>query len=106
MGDTPYSLVLGELGLAGFFVFLWMIYRVFSTAGMVYRAYKEPWIKALSLGLMTSIVGLLFQALGVNNFIIVRIMEPFWFLTALVMILSRDASEAGAQINSSAGMNL
>jgi hypothetical protein len=32
-------------------------------------------------------IGLLFQAVGVNTFITVRIMEPFWFLTALVMAL-------------------
>ena len=89
IGDTQYALVLGELGLAGFLVFIWMIYRIFSTARKVYRAYEEPWIKALSLGLMASIAGLLLQAVGVNNFIIVRIMEPFWFLTALVMILHR-----------------
>ncbi len=95
IGDTQYALILGEMGLAGFGVFIWMISVVFLTAKKVYRAYEEPWIKALSLGLMASIIGLLFQALGVNNFIIVRIMEPFWFLTALVMVLHRGIGEAG-----------
>jgi hypothetical protein len=95
LGDTQYALVLGELGLAGLCVFIWMIYRVFSTARKVYRAYEEPWIKALSLGLMASITGLLFQAVGVNTFILVRVMEPFWFLTALVMALYKDIPAAG-----------
>jgi len=88
LGDTQYALVLGELGLVGFFVFLWMLYRIIYTARRVYFAYAEPWIKALSLGLLAAVVGLLFQAIGVNNFIIVRIMEPFWFLTALLMALN------------------
>lgn len=96
LGDTQYALVLGEMGLAGFFVFLWMLYRIIRTAGSVYRAYEEPWIKALGLGLMASIAGLLFQAVGVNNFIIVRIMEPFWFLTAMVMALNNGLDKKTA----------
>ena len=89
LGDTQYALLLGELGLAGFAVFTWMLYAIFATARNVYRAGREPWVRALGLGLMASISGLLLQAVGVNNFIIVRIMEPFWFLTAMVMVLHR-----------------
>jgi hypothetical protein len=98
LGDTQYALVLGELGLAGFTVFIWMLYVIFSTARKVYRTYKEPWIKALGLGLMASIAGLLFQAVGVNSFIIVRIMEPFWFLTAIVMVLHRGIGQDGVKL--------
>jgi hypothetical protein len=93
IGDTQYALLLGEVGTIGFFVFFWMIYRVFSTARTVYRAYEEPWIKAMTLGLMIAVIGLLFQSLGVNSFIIVRIMEPFWFLTALVTVLYRGSGQ-------------
>ncbi|MDD2805458.1 MAG: O-antigen ligase family protein [Elusimicrobiales bacterium] len=87
IGDTQYALVLGELGLLGAGLFIWMIYRLFRTALTVYRAYKTPLIRALSLGFVISLVGLLFQAVGVNTFIIVRIMEPFWFLAALLSVL-------------------
>jgi hypothetical protein len=50
---------------------------------------------------MTALVGLLFQSLGVNSFIIIRIMEPFWFLTALIMVLNRNITiqkQSGAEI--------
>jgi hypothetical protein len=87
LGDTQYALILGEMGLAGVFVFFWMLYRVFASAKKVYAFYEEPWIKALGLGLMCSIPALLAQGFGVNNFIIVRIMEPFWFITAIVAFL-------------------
>ncbi|MBI4351146.1 MAG: O-antigen ligase family protein [Elusimicrobia bacterium] len=87
LGDTQYALLLGEVGLVGFFAFFWMVYRIYSAANAVFRAYQEPWIKAASLGLMVSLLGLLAQAVGVNTFIIVRIMEPFWFLTAVIMRL-------------------
>ena len=87
MGDTQYSLVLGELGILGAIVFIWMLYRLFYTAKIVFTSYTNPLIRALSLGFMVSLIGLLFQSLGVNTFIIVRIMEPFWFIAALLSVL-------------------
>lgn len=87
LGDSQYALVLGELGIVGFFVFVWMLYRIFFAARQVYLAYDEFWVKAVAIGLMTALIGLVFQGIGVNTFIIVRIMEPFWFLTAMVMRL-------------------
>ena len=87
LADTQYALLLGELGLIGFLAFFWMIFRIYIAAKIVYKAYEEPWIKAAALGLMVSLAGLLAQAVGVNTFIIVRIMEPFWFLTAIIMRL-------------------
>ena len=79
-----------------------MLYRIYFAANAVYRAYEEPWIKAVAMGLIISLAGLLAQSVGVNTFIIVRIMEPFWFLTAVVMKLylmkkgeTRAAAEPG-----------
>lgn len=85
--DTQFALILGELGLLGFLAFFWMLYSVYAVAQSVYKAYDEPWVKAAALGLMVSLAGLLAQAVGVNTFIIVRIMEPFWFLTAVIVRL-------------------
>lgn len=87
LGDTQYALILGELGLLGAGLFMWLIYRLFYTAKFVFGAYSDPVPRALALGFMLSIAGLLFQALGVNTFIIVRIMEPFWFVAALLSVL-------------------
>lgn len=87
MGDTQYALVLGELGLLGAGLFIWMIIRLFHTARTVFLAYNTPLIKGISLGFMIALIGLLFQALGVNTFVIVRIMEPFWFIAAMLSVL-------------------
>jgi hypothetical protein len=84
LGDNQYALILGELGIVGFFVFWWMIYRIFYSVRAVYKEYEDFWVKAVAAGFMTALAGLLFQGLGVNTFIVVRIMEPFWFLTALL----------------------
>ncbi|HBB65912.1 MAG: hypothetical protein A2049_03325 [Elusimicrobia bacterium GWA2_62_23] len=102
MGDTQYTLLIGELGVAGTFVFFWMLYRIFSSSRRVYSAFEEKWIKALALGVMVAVPGLLFQAVGVNTFIIVRIMEPLWFLSAMIMVLCRIADREKAPPESAA----
>lgn len=87
MGDTQYALVLGEVGILGGVVFIWMLFRLFYTAKTVFLEYNSITARVLSLGFMVSLAGLVFQSLGVNTFIIVRIMEPFWFLAALLSVL-------------------
>lgn len=87
IGDTQYSIVLGEMGLAGFFVFFWMIYAIYAAGRRVYLRSSEKWERSLALGLTVSLGGLLVQSLGVNTFIVVRIMSPFWFLVAVLMFL-------------------
>jgi len=49
----------------------------------------EPFYKGLILGFISGFAGILTQAIGTNTFIIVRIMEPFWFLCAIVMTLPK-----------------
>ena len=85
--------------LIGFFVFFWMIYRIYLTNKEVYLKYNEGWIKGLSLGMILALLALLAQGLGVNTFIVVRIMEPFWFLVALTMVLHRNADNLKTQNN-------
>lgn len=85
--DTQYALVPGETGVLGAILFIWMLFRLFYTAKTVFYSYKDPLIRALALGFIIFMVGLLFQSFGVNSFVIVRIMEPFWFVAALLSVL-------------------
>jgi hypothetical protein len=48
------------------------------------------------VGLTAGLVGLLVHAIGANSFIIVRIMEPFWFVTGIVIALSAMDKESRA----------
>jgi len=85
--DGQYPRVLAETGALGLFLFLWLLWKIFSNALLVYRAAEDDFSQILSLSLMAGLVGLMFHAMTANTFIIVRIMEPFWFLTGIVMML-------------------
>jgi O-antigen ligase len=84
--DAQYPRVLVETGLTGMVVFLFLIATLFRSALRGRRETKDPLFEALYVGYLAGLVGLLVHGVGANTFIIVRIMEPFWFLTAMVVV--------------------
>ncbi|MDO8806541.1 MAG: O-antigen ligase family protein [Elusimicrobiota bacterium] len=93
--DAQLPLVIGETGVIGTLFWLWMIAVCFKVSWRLYRASADPFVRSISLGYVVGLIGLLWQSVGVNTFIIVRIMEPFWFLTAIVMKLSQLEEKSG-----------
>jgi O-antigen ligase len=85
--DAQYPRTLVETGVVGFLAFAWMIVSVFRLALGRYRSARDPYWRGLALGYLAGFVGLLFHAIGSNTFIIIRVMEPFWFFTGLLVLL-------------------
>jgi len=86
--DAQYPRILVETGVIGVLAFAWLIYALFRVGLDTWRDQQEELLGGLSVGLIAGLVGLLVHAIGANTFIIVRIMEPFWFLTGIVVALS------------------
>ncbi|MBU0635278.1 MAG: O-antigen ligase family protein [Candidatus Omnitrophica bacterium] len=95
VSDVQYTRILREVGIVGFIVFLWMIATLFKTA---FRSFRLPNMndfgKGLSLGFIAALVGILGMGVAAEVFIIIRIMEPFWFLAAIVSTLPEIAAPA------------
>jgi O-antigen ligase len=87
--DFHYALVLGETGVIGFLIFNWLLIIIFRYGLQTFRKINEDWAKGLTLGFLAGFIGLLFHSFSANTFIIIRIMEPFWFLVAVIMTLSQ-----------------
>ena len=85
--DAQYPRILVETGMLGLAAFLWLVWAVLRSSLAAFRALKEPRDRGLALGFLASTVGLLTHALGANTFIMVRIMEPFWFFAGIVTVL-------------------
>ena len=95
--DAQYPRVLVETGIFGFISFMWLLAAVFKNALYTYRNTSDPLFSGLSLGYLAGFIAMLVHAIGANTFIIVRIMEPFWFLTAIIiMIPTIEAGEVEA----------
>jgi O-antigen ligase len=86
--DAQYPRILVETGIIGMLAFLWLVHSLFRVGIDNWRGSHDDLLSGLSAGLIAGLVGLLVHAIGANTFIIVRIMEPFWFLTGIVVALS------------------
>ncbi len=83
--DAMYPRVLTETGTVGLVAFFILSGAVFRTGWSVYRQAQDPFPRGLAMGFLLGFLGLLVHAVGANTFIIVRIMEPFWLVAALVV---------------------
>jgi O-antigen ligase len=83
--DGQYFRTLIETGLIGFSAFLYLLFKIFSTILRTYRNTRDELFKGISLGMLVGFAALLVHALTANTFIIIRIMEPFWFVMAMAV---------------------
>lgn len=93
--DAQYPRTLAETGLVGFLAFLWLQAALFREAYGVLKTTQDPLFRGVALGFLCGFVALITHAIGTNTFIIVRIMEPFWFLAGMVIMIPQlEASQA------------
>ena len=95
--DAQYVRVLTETGLLGFAAFAWLAISIWRMARFRLHTAKDRFASALSLGYLAGFVALLVHGIGANTFIIVRIMEPFWLVTALVVALEQSSGRSGIE---------
>ena len=91
--DGQYIVNLVETGVVGLFAFLWLLWSIYKHSLSIHREMHDELYKGLTLGFLAGFVGLAVHALTANTFIIIRIMEPFWFVAALVMMLPQIEEE-------------
>lgn len=96
--DAQFPRVLAETGLLGLFAFFYLMYSVFRLALHQLRETEEPYYRGLIMGFIAGFVGLMVHAIGVNTFIIVRIMEPFWFFVGIITVLPMLKQEEPAPV--------
>ncbi len=90
--DSQLARVTIETGLLGLGTFLFLWYRLLKTCRQTYRWSTHSWFgRGLALGMFCCTVGLIVHSMGTISFLIVRIMEPFWFLMGLTVIMRQDA---------------
>lgn len=96
--DAMYPRVLTETGTVGLVAFFILIGAVFRMGWSAYHQAKDPFPRGVAMGFLLGFAGLLVHSIGANSFIIVRIMEPFWLVAALVargLTISQAAQPTG-----------
>jgi O-antigen ligase len=85
--DAQFPRVLLEIGLVGLIAFLLLLLAIFKQGITVFNKANDPLHRGISMGFLAGSLGLLVHAIGANTFIIVRIMEPFWFVAGMVVVI-------------------
>ena len=89
--DSQYARVLLETGVVGFIAFLFLQWRLLKTTREAYR-WTEDWMaRGIALGMFGATLALIVHSAGTISFLIVRIMEPYWFLIALTVSIRNEA---------------
>jgi hypothetical protein len=83
--DGQYVRTFIELGILGFAAFMYLLFCMFRSYRLAFRSVPAGPYKGLMLGLLGAFVGILAHAVTANSFIIIRIQEPLWFLTAMAI---------------------
>jgi O-antigen ligase len=92
--DAQYPRILAETGIVGLLAFAWLVYALFRVGVSTWQNAQDDLLRGLSVGLIAGLVGLLVHGIGANTFIIVRIMEPFWFLVGIIIALASINEES------------
>ena len=85
--DNQYMKVLIETGLVGLTAFLGLLIVMIREVWRIYHSLQDKYFKGIAFGFFVGIFAMLAHSTGANTFIVVRIMEPFWFLAGMVMML-------------------
>jgi O-antigen ligase len=85
--DAQFPRVLIETGILGLTAFLYLLYSIFKLTLRNLKEVKTPYNQGMAIGFLAGFVGIIVHAIGSNTFIIVRIMEPFWFFVGIVTVL-------------------
>jgi O-antigen ligase len=85
--DAQYFRTLVETGIVGFACFMWLVVSILKSSGESLALLRNTDDRGIVVGFLAGTIGILVHAFGSNTFIIIRIMEPFWFFMAIVVAL-------------------
>jgi O-antigen ligase len=103
--DAQIPRVLTETGLLGLIAFIYLLFSIFKITLHNLKELKTPYFQGLSIGFLAGFVGLIVHAIGANTFIIVRIMEPFWFFAGIMVVMPEMERQQAEQTQEKAWGN-
>lgn len=96
--DAQYIRILVEAGLIGLSAFLWLVWRIFRSSWNTYQQAAGTPYEGLSLGYIAGAIAIMVHGVGANTFMIVRIMEPFWYVTGIITVLPSIVARQGTAL--------
>jgi O-antigen ligase len=96
--DAQFPRTIIETGVLGLFAFLYLLYSIFKLILNNLKEVRTAYYQGLGIGFLAGFVGLIVHSLGANTFIIVRIMEPFWFFVGIITVVPMLERQQSGQL--------
>ena len=85
---NTYLIIAAEMGIPALIIFLWIVWIVFRNTLRLYKTTRDPFAKALALGFLGGIFGLLMSNMFGSRLDSQEVSGYFWILAALIVRLS------------------
>ncbi len=82
--DNEYVRQIYELGLLGFFLFVWLVVRAAKTAFRIHKGGADTLFSGFSRGYLAGLTALLVHSIAATTFTTIRTTEPFFISTAIL----------------------
>jgi len=82
--DSQWARTLHEIGIVGLAFWIWIFTRLFKSSYWLFRRQDAGIMKGMALGYCAALLGIILHGFGAITLYIVRIMEPFWFVSGLI----------------------
>jgi len=102
--DAQFPRVLAETGFIGLLAFLYLLYSIFTLIMTNLSQLQNPYHQGITIGFLAGFIGLVVHSLGANTFIIVRIMEPFWFFAGIIAVLPTIELKGAEEMENNSAM--
>ena len=98
---NSYLIIAAEMGLPALLVFLWILAVVFVKTRWLYRYGRDPFFKAMALGWLGGLSGLLVANMFGSRLHSEEISSYFWILCGLMLravAIEREKRLGGARV--------
>jgi len=99
--DSQYARTLQEIGIIGLGLWIWIFTRLYRISRWLFENCQEGMLKGFLLGYRAGLFVIAIHGFGAVTLYIVRIMEPFWFISGLVvsfyLIKIQEEKQAAAE---------
>jgi len=84
-----YLQMAAELGIIGFSIFIWLLFKLFSASRRIFKALKDNYLKILTISLTACLIAFLVNGLTESSLYYSRVAIIFWYLSGLLLSLKK-----------------
>lgn len=84
-----YLQMICEIGFIGLAIFIWLLYKLFAQAKVIYKMLNQKYLKVISISLIACLIAFLVNGSTESSLYYSRVAVIFWYLCGLLLSLKK-----------------